>query len=167
MLSFELMPLMVPYPVFICPCFPTSMELQIYRDPKPTLLLGWSCDIRKSSPAWDDNRAWWQLKVRVFKFFFLVSYNFLFVWKPPKKVQCLHHPSKPHIQLPGKSRKLRGEINMSEDLAAVKLTLTVEEAVVLGMRKAWPVLACSTCPGKQEQSFLRYLLCWVLYVQHL
>lgn len=70
MLSFELMPLMVPRPVFICPCFPTSMELQIYLDPKSTLFLGWSYDIRKSSPAGDDNRDWWQLKVHVFKFFF-------------------------------------------------------------------------------------------------
>lgn len=41
----------------------------------------------------------------------------------------------PHL-ISWKARKVHGEIKMSEDLAAVKLSLTVKEAVALGLCKA-------------------------------
>lgn len=43
-----------------------------------------------------------------------------------------------------KVRKVHGEIKMSEDLAAVKLSLTVKDAVAVGSCKSPPALDCPT-----------------------
>ena len=79
-----------------------------------------SCETRKTSPAWDDSRDWWQFKVYVSFFFLLVSCVFLLFWKPPKNIQCLQHPSNFHIKFPRKWGELSSEIKTSEDLVAVK-----------------------------------------------